>query len=306
MMTALVSIVIPTYNRASDLKHALASVMAQTYQNWECLVVDNHSTDETDAVIQRFNDNRIQCYKIHNQGIIAASRNMGLRKARGEYIAFLDSDDCWKPNKLAASVAYLEKGADIVFHDLFRMKSRTQRFFLKKMKTREVVSPVWDDLVENGNALNNSSVVLRRAVLERVGRLSESSELVGAEDYELWLRIAQITEKFVRVPAVLGYYFASKNSMFHQAKAPFARLDKIKEVCFFRDNVQRVPVWWKVAYFKSVYRCKQKFLNKEAFRDLYALELSLRDTLKVALFLVKRSVLGFCFQISKKYMKLHV
>jgi glycosyltransferase involved in cell wall biosynthesis len=74
----LVSVIIPTYNRARELARALESVRAQTYGNWEALVVDNHSTDDTDQLISGFNDPRIRAFKIHNDGVIAASRNVGI------------------------------------------------------------------------------------------------------------------------------------------------------------------------------------------------------------------------------------
>ena len=99
-MNPLVSIIIPTYNRANDLKRALQSVFDQTFTDWEILVVDNHSIDETDSLIKSFNDPKIKLLKIHNEGVIAKSRNLGFKHALGEYIAFLDSDDWWKPKKL--------------------------------------------------------------------------------------------------------------------------------------------------------------------------------------------------------------
>src|SRR4051812_44716056 len=100
----LVSVVIPTYNHAQFLGRALGSVIAQTYTNWEAIVVDNHSQDDTDAVVASQSDPRIKLLKIHNNGVIAASRNKAMREARGEWIAFLDSDDAWYPEKLAVLI----------------------------------------------------------------------------------------------------------------------------------------------------------------------------------------------------------
>lgn len=92
-MSKLVSIVIPTYNRAQDLERALKSLLAQTFCDWEALIVDNYSKDNTDELIKSFNDPRMKLFKIHNQGVIAASRNVGIKNAKGGYVAFLDSDD---------------------------------------------------------------------------------------------------------------------------------------------------------------------------------------------------------------------
>src|SRR5689334_17428665 len=106
-MTPQVSVVIPTYNRAADLRRALGSVVAQTCERWEALVVDNHSTDDTRQVVESFRDGRIRFLQVSNQGVVAVSRNLGVRNAVGDYVAFLDSDDWWLPEKLSRSVSEL-------------------------------------------------------------------------------------------------------------------------------------------------------------------------------------------------------
>ena len=96
----LISVVIPTYNHADFLKVAITSVVEQTYQNFEIIIVDNHSNDHTNEVVNSFNDNRIHFHKINNNGVIAASRNLGVDHTKGEWIAYLDSDDFWYPTRL--------------------------------------------------------------------------------------------------------------------------------------------------------------------------------------------------------------
>jgi len=213
----LVSIIIPTYNRASDLERALASVVAQTYDRWEVLVVDNHSTDGTDRVVGQFNNPQIAIYqrpKIyigstpHNDRVIAASRNVGLRHARGEYVALLDSDDWWAPRKLEQSVAALDAGADLVYHALSVVTKTRQRLVRRRTRTRDLKSPIFEDLLVNGNAIDNSSVMVRRGLLEQIGGFSEDPSLISVEDYDAWLRIARMTERFVRIRRTLGYYWA--------------------------------------------------------------------------------------------------
>lgn len=205
--TPRISIVIPTYNRASDLERALKSLKAQTFINWEVLIVDNQSVDNTDEVVSGFSDPRMKLFKIDNDGVIAASRNLGIREASGEYIAFLDSDDWWKPKKLEESVKYLETGADIVYHELFLVTQSNQHFFWRRARSRDLRSPVFNDLIENGNTLLNSSVVVKRSILNEINGFSESRELIAIEDYDGWLRAAQITEKFKRINKPLGYYW---------------------------------------------------------------------------------------------------
>ena len=92
-MDLLIAVVIPTYNHAHFIGRAIQSVLDQTYTNWEILVVDNHSTDNTEEVIKSLNDGRIQLLKIHNSGVIGMSRNMGILKAKGDWIFLIDADD---------------------------------------------------------------------------------------------------------------------------------------------------------------------------------------------------------------------
>ena len=207
-MNPLVSIIIPTYNRAEDLKRALQSVFDQTFTNWEVVVVDNHSVDDTDSLIKSFNNQKIKLFKIHNRGIISASRNLGLKHALGEYIAFLDSDDWWLPKKLEESIKYMIQGAVIVYHDLFYVTKPDQRFNWRRVRGRKLKSPVFYDLLESGNALPNSSVVVRKKLLNEIKGLSEDKDMVSSEDYDAWLRIARISEKFQKIPDVLGFYWA--------------------------------------------------------------------------------------------------
>ncbi|MDB5526951.1 MAG: hypothetical protein JWR51_54 [Devosia sp.] len=212
-MAPLVSIVIPTFNRARDLERALNSVRAQSYADWEALVVDNHSTDGTAALIEAMAEPRISLSLIHNDGVIAASRNQGVRQASGVYLAFLDSDDWWEPKKLARSVAALEAGADIVYHDLYLARRPDQRQFRPSGTVRPVTAPVFADLLRSGNALSNSSVVVRLECLARVGPISENRDLIGMEDFDTWLKIARETDRFVMLPETLGYYWAGGGNM---------------------------------------------------------------------------------------------
>jgi len=206
-MTSIISIIIPTYNREKDLKRALNSVLAQTISGWQAFVVDNYSSDNTDDLVNSFNDSRIKLLKIHNEGVIAASRNLGIKHAEGKYVAFLDSDDWWAPSKLEVSLEYLERGADLVFHDLFIMTKPYQKFFWRKIRTRHLKSPVFEDLIINGNGISNSSVMVRKEFLDRINGLSEDTRFIGAEDFDAWLKISKITEKFEKIPQTLGYYW---------------------------------------------------------------------------------------------------
>lgn len=206
--TSKVSIIIPNYNRGHCIGRAIQSVIEQTFTNWELIVVDNHSTDNSLEVINSFNDSRITILKTRNNGIIAHSRNLGIKKARSDYIAFLDSDDWWLNNKLQISVACLDSGNDLVYHDLYKISRFPVNKNIKSIvPTRHLASPVIDDLLAKGNAINNSSVVVRRSLMKDINGFSEHPELVGSEDFDGWIRVAKLTEKFKRLNLVLGYYW---------------------------------------------------------------------------------------------------
>lgn len=206
--TPLVSIVIPTYNRAHCIARTINSVIEQSVTDWELVIIDNNSTDSTLEIISSFSDERISTSQIENNGIVAASRNLGIRLSRGKYVAFLDSDDWWVPEKLEISVSALKDGNDIVYHDLYKItKLPVAESNYSRVRTRALSSPVFSDLLSNGNALNNSSVVVRRSFLEKISGFSEEKDLLGSEDFDGWVRISKHTEKFERLESVLGYYW---------------------------------------------------------------------------------------------------
>ena len=262
-----VSIVIPTYNRATDLAR---SVIAQTYCYWECIVVDNHSTDNTDQVVKGFDDNRIKLFKINNNGVIAASRNLGIRHAKGKYIAFLDSDDWWSAKKLEVSLEYLDRGADIVFHDMWQVKNSHQRIFWRRVGVRSVVCPVFNDLITNGNALVNSSVVVRINLLHQIGGLLEDRELIAAEDFECWLRISKLTENFVCIPSVLGYYWTGGGNTSNATRF-LLNLVVLKKL-HMTDRYITLPIWWQYAMARCLY-----LLGKRAEAAPLLLQLHRKD-----------------------------
>ncbi len=240
-----VSVVIPTYNRSKDLLRALKSLQGQSYKNWEAIIVDNYSDDDTDNVVTNLNDSRISILKIHNNGVIAASRNKGIENARKDFIAFLDSDDWWTPDKLQKSVDLLQQGFDLVYHDLWIVNGNKRRIFSKKVGVRKLTKPAFDDLIKNGNAIPNSSVVVRTKLLREINGLSEDVKLIAAEDYDCWLRLSRITEGFACLPDVLGYYSqgANNNSTAERRSECFERLQVLYFDPFIARQGIEMPTW---------------------------------------------------------------
>lgn len=219
-MTAspLVSVIIPTYNHAHFLREALESVCAQTYTNWEAVVINNHSEDNTIEIVESFNDPRIRLENFRNNGVIAASRNRGIALARGKYLAFLDSDDLWFPEKLACCITRLEGGCDLVCHGL--------RWFGNGREQDKFYGPAhratFTALLDRGNCIATSATVVRKDLVVSVGGVSEEQEIITAEDYHLWLKLARAGAKIDFINQVLGGYrlhSANTGTAIRQAKA---------------------------------------------------------------------------------------
>ena len=193
----IVSIVVPTYNRAIFLKKAIDSVLKQTYSYLELVIVDDYSTDNTEEMVSKYLDKRIKYLKNKSNGIIASSRNMGIRASTGEWIAFLDSDDWWTSDKLKYCIENVNNKVDLIYHEL-EVTSNSPAFFEGKInKSRQLKRPVLIDLLLNGNVISNSSVIVRKKVLIKIGLIEENKDLIAAEDYNTWLKISKFTDQFL-------------------------------------------------------------------------------------------------------------
>lgn len=205
-ISPLISIVIPTYNRANLIGKAIQSILDQSYENWELIIVDNYSDDNTKEVIKAFNDDRILMLSTPRTGSVAASRNLGVVHSNGEWIAFLDSDDWWFPEKLMYVCKALRNNPDLIYHDLQIVNADGASMKQKRTRSRKLKAPIYLDLLLNGNDIALSSVVVRKSIFLRVNGMNESTSFFAVEDYDTWLRIAQISNIFVHIPKVLGAY----------------------------------------------------------------------------------------------------
>jgi glycosyltransferase involved in cell wall biosynthesis len=181
----LVSVILPTYNRAWILGEAIESVLAQDYPRMELIVVDDGSTDDTPDLLAAYGD-RLRCICQDNSGVSAA-RNAGIRTARGDLIALLDSDDTWLPGKLTAQVAYFNDHPEALICQTEEIWIRNGVRVNPGKRHRKEAGMIF----ERSLALclvSPSAVMLRKSLLNEVGLFDE--DLPACEDYDLWLRIA--------------------------------------------------------------------------------------------------------------------
>jgi glycosyltransferase involved in cell wall biosynthesis len=274
------SIVIPTYNCASFLKRSLKSVINQTFKNWEAIVIDNFSTDNTKQIVTSFKDERIKYLKIKNNGIIAKSRNLGIRSSKGEWIAFLDSDDYWSPDKLKKCTNFVNSDVDLLYHDLQIVSNNERQFFKRNtIKTRQLRKPVLNDLLVCGNIIGNSSVVVRKKLLVSNNYLDERKDLVTVEDYHMWLKIAKFTNNFHYIPLCLGYYLDHEQNLSNRNMSIPSR-NAVKEFKQFLNLKENLKLETNIKYMNAMFNYKNKDFKK-ATKDLLFILINGDKNLKI-------------------------
>jgi glycosyltransferase involved in cell wall biosynthesis len=281
------------------LQRALATVIEQTYQNWNAIVVNNFSTDNTLDVVAKFNDPRIHCVNFRNNGVIGASRNEGIKLATGEYVAFLDSDDTWFPTKIEKCVASLENGSDLVCHAEFWIdesgKSRLVAYGPSEAATHH-------NLIYKGNRISTSATMVRATLLKEVNGFDVSPELISTEDYDLWIRLAAKSSKFAFIDEPLGEYHRHDNNVSANIEkhlmAELALLAKHFSANTRYENVIARRRRTALAYYgagRSLHRTSKHFLAlKKYAHSLIIWPISLRLYAAVVL-----SLMGFFTPKSK-------
>jgi len=190
-----VSVVIPTYNHAHLLGRALVSALTQTFQDVEVIVVDDASEDGTAEVIARLGDPRLRLLRRSRHEGAARAWNAAIAEARGEWIAFLDSDDEWLPEKLARQLACARNAASVIYCRYYRQNTDGARALLPTRPLAE--GDVLDELLARTAVPTTSGYVVRRCALLEVGGFDET--LASGQDYNLLLKLASVSHRFAAV-----------------------------------------------------------------------------------------------------------
>jgi glycosyltransferase involved in cell wall biosynthesis len=270
-----VSVVIPTHNRAEYIQQALDSVFAQSYSDYEVIVVDDGSTDGSAALLKPLVERGAIRYEQQTQSGVSAARNRGIALALGEYVAFLDSDDLWLPDKLAKQVTLLEGLPELGFvHCLFEKFDEARGVELGLRDTSAYRGQIYPQLLMEWNTLMATPCMLmRKDVLDEVGGYDEAMR--WGEDLDLWRRIAQrypvdlVNEVLVRVRV----HAASASTLKTNALPDFRRyLDKA-----FADDSELSLSFRRRAYARMYLQFARNLLGEGGGDDMHlARRLSLR------------------------------
>lgn len=192
MKNPTVSVIIPTYNRAHLVGRAIQSVLNQTYQDFEIIVIDDGSTDNTEDIIREFQktDKRIKYIKHEKNKGGSAARNTGIKAARGEYIAFQDSDDEWLPEKLEKQMRVFENAhpeVGVVYTGFLRIENDKENYIPSSWVIKKEGN-IHNELLK-GNFVTTQSIVARKECFEKAGIFDES--LPRLQDWELVIRLSK-------------------------------------------------------------------------------------------------------------------
>ncbi|MDD7392954.1 MAG: glycosyltransferase family 2 protein [Eubacteriales bacterium] len=229
-MNDLVSIIMPSYNTAAYIGESIRSVLAQTYENWELLIVDDCSTDQTDEVVAAFCDPRIRYFKnAHNSGA-AVSRNYALREAKGEWIAFLDSDDLWMPEKLERQLRFMkEHGYQFSYTDYYIVApdGRTVPYIItgpNRVTKLKLYCYCYFSTI---------TVMYNR---DAIG-LVQIADIKKNNDYAMWFKVIETADCY-RLPECLSCYCKRESSISSGSKVKLIKHHYI----LFRKALNKNPI----------------------------------------------------------------
>lgn len=249
--TPFVSVIIPTWNRQNTLLIAIESVLNQSIPVHEVLICDDGSTDNSREIVKSINDPRVKWISGEHAGLPAVPRNRGVRIAKGEWVAFLDSDDIWFKRKLEIQLNYANNSGTLAVSTnalIHNVKNNLKKiFFEDKESTQRINFPN----LASSNKVITSSVLLHKSILERVGFFSEEKSLRAIEDYELWLRVATLTD-FLYISEPLVQYTDDIESSVRFGGVSYLRQKKLIIISYSNWIIRSYPfLFWNILIFIS-------------------------------------------------------
>lgn len=209
------SVVIPAYNREKELPKSIDSVLSQTYKDFEIVIVDNGSTDNSKDIVQSYinQDSRVKYFWQENSGSPAGSRNTGIKNALGEWVTFLDSDDYWYETKLEEVCHKIDNLSDEYIAISHYEDKEIDGIKVVTLEHGKNISDLpYDELLFKGNSLSTSAMTVRKDKLNEVRLFDTRKDYFAVEDYDMWMRLAKIG-KFAYIHKTLGVFSISGSNM---------------------------------------------------------------------------------------------
>lgn len=284
-----VSVIIPTFNRSSLLNRSISSVLDQTYQDFEIIVVDDASSDNTENVVRSLVDPRIRYIKHDTNRGGSAARNTGIKVALGEFIAFQDSDDEWLPEKLEKQMKILASApthVGVVYTGFWRIQG-DNREYIPSVEQQVKEGNIHRELLK-GNFVTTQAVIVKKECFQKAGMFDES--LPRLQDWELFLRIAKLYE-FRYVPEPLVKSFFTEGSISSNPKALINAIEIIlnKHIDEYKNNKEIYAN--QLLVLSNFYRISSEFKkSREYLIDAFKLNYRLG-----LIFAVFASIFGITF-----------
>lgn len=288
----LVSVIVTTFNRKELLKETIDSILNQTYKNFELIVVDNNSNYNFFEFIADFNDERLSAYQNNNNGIIAVNRNFGIKKSKGEFIAFCDDDDTWKENKIEVQIKCFDD------ENIIGVASSASLFgeikYINQKQSSEKLVMGFEDIYINPIIYLSSLIIYNKKIF-----FDESLEFRYVEDYELLLRLTLNTKKkILRLPDYLiNYRLHNTNASSDLAKSEHVIniLEKYKNEVTIKSK--------KIVYSKSYLTIAIKALKASSEKsEFYVIKAYKFGNLKQKIKLFPMLILIYLPELFKQYL----
>lgn len=262
--TELVSVIIPVYNRAELVRETVESVLEQTYRNLEVILINDGSTDHSLEIIQGLQKEHPDIIKVitqENQGQIAA-RNRGIGEAHGRYIAFLDSDDLWVPDKLEQQIPLFKKGVGLVYGSVELIDGTGKNIGYDHCDPA-VQGDIYHHLLVK-NRMTGGSVVVLKAALDEVGLFDP--EFKAAENWDLWIRICRNYEARLVNKPVVKYRLHDSNMSKNVQLMQDAKRQIISKHCDRFSSDAKIAHYSKLAEADLYYKLGVNYFSRNEFR----------------------------------------
>lgn len=249
-----VSIIMPTFNAASYISYSIISVIEQSYNDWHLYIIDDGSTDNTAHEISNFTDLRITYVMLPINSGVANARNIGIKMAKGKFIAFLDSDDIWEKEKLSLQIPLLEKGYDVVCSNYAIFKNEPKKIIGSRTAPQQIT---YSRLLR-GNCIGNLTGIYNR---ERLGKCLQ--EECGHEDYLMWLQLVKLSGSAYCIQKNLARYRVTEHSVSsNKLKAAFWQWNIYRKKLKL-NILSSIYYWCNYSFYAFMHMLKMKFhVNK--------------------------------------------